>query len=82
MDEKPCCTAAAARKMKQLTIGGHSVGIDRLDDIISEVEAMRLKDDAQIGEAILKRVKIFNYIPSSAVPEYIRALLEEYKRRG
>lgn len=82
MDDKPCCIAAAARKTRRVTIGGRSVGIDRLDEIMDEVEAMRLQDHEIIGEALLKKVKIFNYVPPSAVPEYTRALLEEYKRRG
>ncbi len=82
MDEKPCCTAAATRKIKQLTIGGRSVGIDHLDEVMEEVRAMHLQSSAQIGDALLKKVKIFNYVPPGSVPEYTRALMDEYKRRN
>jgi hypothetical protein len=49
---------------------------------MSEVRAMELQSDAEIGEALLKKVKVFNYVPSNASSEYERALLEEYHRRA
>ena len=81
MEDKPCCAEAAARKTKRLTIDGCSIGLSQLDEIMGEIGAMGLRSDAEIGEALLKRIKVFNYVPSSASPEYERALLEEYHRR-
>ncbi len=82
LEDKPCCAQAAARKTKLLLIGGCSVGIAHLDEIISEIKARGLQSDEEIGAALLEKIKIFNYVPSGAGPEYKHALLEEYKRRG
>ncbi len=82
LEEKPCCPEAAARMTKHLTIGGTPVGLTKLDEVMSEVEKMGLPVDSEIGEALLKKIKIFNYVPSSACSQYKRALLEEYHRRN
>lgn len=66
---------------KRLIIGGMPVGLAKLDEAIIEVKKLKLPGDSEIGEALLKKVKIFNYVPSSASSEYKRALLEEYHRR-
>ncbi len=81
MEEKPCCAEAAARMTKHLTIGGSTVGLAKLDEVMSEVRKMELPGDSEIGEALLKKIKIFNYVPSSAGSEYKRGLLEDYHRR-
>jgi len=77
---KPCCPAAAARMVKKISIGSLTVGIALLDDIIEEVCLMRLDDKKKIGEALLKQVKIYNYVPDSAEGEYTEALLMEYEK--
>lgn len=82
MEDKPCCAEAAARKIKQLMIKGSPIGLSQLEEVMSEVRAMELQSDAEIGEALLKNVKIYNYVPSSAGSDYKRALLEEYHRRA
>ena len=82
MAQKPCCATAAAREIKQLMVNGTSIGLAHLDEVMDEVKKLDLQSDAEIGEALLKKVKVFNYVPSSAGPDYIRALLEEYHRRG
>jgi len=82
MEDKPCCAEAAARKIKQLMIKGSPIGLSQLEEVMSEVRAMGLQSDAEIGEALLKKVKVFNYVPSSASSEYETALLEEYHRRA
>jgi uncharacterized metal-binding protein len=81
MDEKPCCAAAAERMTKKLSIEGKPLGIAHLDEIMADVRARHLQGDVEIGEALLKQVKIFNYVPSGVHPAYKIALLEEYKRR-
>jgi hypothetical protein len=80
--QKPCCATASAREIEQLLVGGRSIGLAQLDEIMDEVKELDLQSDNEIGDALLKKVKIFNYVPSSAAPDYLRALLEEYHRRG
>ncbi len=78
VDEKPCCEVEALRRIRQINVGGIVVGISMLDHILSEVREMELPDEREIGRELLKRVKIYNYIPSSAEEKYRIALLEEY----
>jgi hypothetical protein len=56
-------------------------GVSQLDEMIKEVSGMGLEGDAEIGEALFKRAKIYNYVPSIVSQDYRDALLEEYKRR-
>ncbi|HNW80559.1 MAG TPA: hypothetical protein PKJ91_03715 [Methanoregulaceae archaeon] len=78
MDEKPCCEAEALRRIRQVKVGDIVVGISMLDHILAEVREMELPDEKEIGRELLKRVKIYNYIPASAEEKYRMALLEEY----
>lgn len=80
--EKPCCPAAAARMIKKLVLpGGFQVGIANLHDILKEVAESKPADDNAIRKELLKKVKIYNYVASSADNEYSEALLKEYKRQ-
>ena len=78
MDEKPCCEAEALRRIRQVKVGDIVVGISMLDHILAEVREMELPDEKEIGRELLKRVKIYNYIPASAEEKYRIALLEEF----
>ena len=78
VDEKPCCEAEALRRIRQVKVGDIVVGISMLDHILAEVREMELPDEKEIGRELLKRVKIYNYIPASAEEKYRMALLEEY----
>ena len=74
-----CCAAAAARATKQLTLpDGFQVGIINLDTILREVAELNLTDTEVIKMELLKMVKIYNYVPSSADYDYSRALFKEY----
>jgi hypothetical protein len=79
-DESCPCNADKVRKIKRMTVGETSVGIAQLDQIMEEVNSMGLERN-KIGMELLRRVKIFNYVPSSASSEYEKALIEEYERR-
>jgi hypothetical protein len=81
MEDKPCCVEAAARKTKQLVINGIPIGLSQLEEVIGVVMIMGLESDTEIGDTLLKRIKVFNYVPSSASSEYKNALLDEYHRR-
>ena len=79
--QKPCCAASAARMIKKLVLPGGEVGIVNLDNILKEVADLKLADDNAIRKELLKRVKIYNYVATSADNEYSAALLQEYKRQ-
>lgn len=66
---------------KRLLIGEAEIGINRLDEIVEEVRAMGLEDDAAIREELLQRAKKCNYVPSRRSEEYGEALLKEYRGR-
>lgn len=79
--KETCCTSSAARKVRQLKIGDDLIGISQLDEMIEEVLGMGLESDVEIGESLLRRAIIHNYVPSTASQDYRDALLEGYKRR-
>jgi hypothetical protein len=51
-----------------------------LDECIAEVKAQGLKSEPEIRAALLKRIKVYNYIPRSVEDEYARVLYEEYNK--
>jgi len=75
------CMASEARKIGRLNVAGVEIGINRLDETIEEVHLMDLWNGNEIAETLLKKIKVFNYVPSEASEEYSKALLEEYLRR-
>lgn len=77
-NEKPCCAAEALRRVKQIEIGGTIVGIAMLDSIMEEVRGSNLARSDEIADELLKRVKIYNYVPKAAEASYREALLREY----
>ena len=48
-----------------------------LDDILADVKEMNLTGEKNIGKELLRRVKIYNYIPASVEEKYQTALLQE-----
>ena len=79
-DNRPCCAAEALRRIRPLTINGIPTGITMLDECIAEVKAQDLHNEAEIRASLMKRVKIYNYIPLNVEEEYARALFEEYMK--
>jgi hypothetical protein len=67
-------------KIKRILVDGKETGIDRLDFILEEVACLKCSTDQEIVAEILKRVKIFNYVPTKATEKYGEALLQEYRR--
>ena len=78
--EKPCCPAAAVRKVRKLSIGGTLIGIAELDTILEEVGGLAPASDAEARTELLARARIYNYIPPQAEGGYAEALLQEYRR--
>ncbi len=79
-DDKPCCPADALRRIRQIMINGLPTGITMLDESIAYVKAQGLTNDSAIRETLLKRVNVYNYIPSSVEDHYADALMEEYRK--
>ncbi len=63
---------------KRVLIDGKETGIDHLDFIFDEVKKLRLDNNDAIATEILKRVKVFNYVPTKKTAEYADGLLFEY----
>lgn len=79
-EDKPCCAAAAARRIKQIRVGMQMVGIAGLDEILQEVRDLG-SEPAAIADEIMARVGRKNFVPSTLRSEYREALLQEYLRR-
>lgn len=81
MVEKPCCAASAVRRTKRIEINGMQIGLYQLEEVMAEVRSLRLEDEDAIGDALLKRIMVFNYVPPKAAPEYRKALVREFMER-
>ena len=79
-DNKPCCAADALRRVRQVTINGLPTGITMLDESIADVRAQGLTSDSAIRDALMKRVKVYNYVPHTVETHYADALFEEYRK--
>jgi len=67
-------------RTRSIMVKGKEIGIERLDQIILEVRALNLTLDETIVGALLKRVKMFNHVPTARTMDYGEALLSEDKR--
>jgi hypothetical protein len=79
-DDRPCCANEALRRVKIIQINGVPTGIVMLEKIFEEVREMKITDETRIREALLEKVKVYNYVPKSATEIYARTLLEEYRK--
>lgn len=79
-NDKPCCAAEALRRIRQIPINGILTGITMLDESIAEVKEQDPGNEAAVREALVKKIKIYNYVPRGAEEAYARALMEEYKK--
>ncbi|MGF3496526.1 MAG: NAC family transcription factor [Methanolinea tarda] len=67
-------------KIRKILIDGKETGIDKLDFILEEVFRLNCPSDQEIVAEILRRVRVFNYVPTRVTEKYGEALLEEYRR--
>jgi hypothetical protein len=79
-DDEPCCAADPLRRIRQVKINGILTGITMLDESITEVKVQNLANEPEIVAALMKKIKIYNYVPKGVETEYARALMEEYKK--
>jgi predicted polyphosphate/ATP-dependent NAD kinase len=78
--DNPCCAADALRRIRQIPINGIMTGITMLDESIAEVKEQNPESEPEILSSLMKKIRIYNYIPKSVEEEYARALMEEYKK--
>ncbi|MCQ8894028.1 MAG: hypothetical protein NQU46_05295 [Methanolinea sp.] len=79
--DKPCCAAEALRRIRQVDVGGITVGLAMLDDIIDEVQGLHLASKDAIVNELVKRIKVYNYVPPSAEDKYREAMYREYEKK-
>ncbi|MFA5268934.1 MAG: hypothetical protein WC379_13265 [Methanoregula sp.] len=79
-DNKPCCAAEALRRIRQIPVKGIPIGICMLDECIAEVKTQEMTSDQEIRAALLKRIKVYNYVPPNVEEEYACALVEEFRK--
>ena len=77
--DKPCCAAEAMRRIKQIDVGGITVGLAMLEDVCLDVRDMNISGREKVADELMKQVKIYNYIPESAYGKYRDAVLREYE---
>ena len=68
-------------KTRRILIDGKETGIDHLEFILEEVKKLHLTDESEIVAEIMKRVKVFNYVPTKKAEQYAEALLREYRQQ-
>jgi len=69
------------RRTRQIEVGGIAVGLAMLDDAIDEVREMHLAGADAVADELLKKIKIYNYVPRTAEAAYRTALLGEYEKK-
>jgi hypothetical protein len=76
----PCCAADAMRRVKAVEVSGATVGLSMLDLVFAEVQALGLTDEPAVRAELLKRVKVYNYVPPPAAEAYAAAVHREYAK--
>ncbi len=76
----PCCAADALRRIRQIPINGIMTGITMLDESIAAVREQKPGNDSLISEALMKKIRVYNYIPPGVAEAYARAIMEEYRK--
>jgi hypothetical protein len=76
----PCCVADAARRVTKVRVGGNLVGVVEFRRIVDEVRAMGPMDDGETRAQLIRRTKIYNYVPPAAEEAYADAMLEEFNK--
>jgi uncharacterized metal-binding protein len=74
------CACASDIPITQVKIDGISVGLVALEPIFEQFYQEGHRDGPGLDEDLIKAVKVYNYVPSSAEERYKAALLEEYEK--
>lgn len=65
--------------VRQISIGGFTVGIIGLEEIFNEVKSSGETDEARLKDLIFEKVKARNYIAPGQEKDYREDLFDEYK---
>jgi hypothetical protein len=79
--ERPCCLVSAAKRIVKIRIDGLEIGIAQFEDILARISTLNLVEKDAIVQALVKEVKIYNYIPINKEQDYKGAIFAEYFRR-
>ena len=78
--EFPCCAADALRRIRQIPVNGVMTGITMLDESIAAIRQQNLASDGEIRTALMKKIKVYNYVPPGVEEAYAAAMMEEYRK--
>jgi hypothetical protein len=78
----PCCQADALRQVRMVAVNGIPTGITMLNEIVAEIKEMNLSSDQQVREMLLKKIKVYNYIPKGAEEAYLKAIFSVYQQES
>jgi hypothetical protein len=79
-DDIPCCAADALRRVRAVEVNGPTIGPAMLDAVFAEVRDLGLADESAVRAELLKRVKVYNYVPPPAAGACAGAVYREYGR--
>ncbi|HDR72913.1 MAG TPA: hypothetical protein ENN85_03235 [Methanoculleus sp.] len=79
-EQQPCCAAEALRSIRRVNVDGVTVGLAMLDAIFEEVASLGISAQEPLKNELLRRAKIYNYVPRQAEDAYAIALLREYRK--
>lgn len=79
-NDKPCCAAEALRRIRQIPVNGIMTGITMLDESIADVKIQNLGNESAVSEALMRKIRVYNYVPKGVEKAYTMAIMEEYKK--
>jgi len=79
-NDKPCCAAEALRRIRQIPVNGIMTGITMLDESIADVKEQNPGSEQETIAELMKKIRIYNYVPKGVEEAYAHAIMEEYKK--
>lgn len=78
----PCCAADALRRIRQIPVNGIMTGITMLNESIAAIRDQNLSHEMEIRAALMKKIKIYNYVPPGVEEAYALAIMDEYRKQS
>ena len=72
-----CCPGKSVSK--RLRVGGQEVGISEYDTIMKKALELEGAPEDEVKRVLLKELKIYNYVPTSAEQEYLEAMWKAFE---
>jgi small redox-active disulfide protein 2 len=69
-----------SQKLGKIMVGGNSVSIVGLEAIMQKVAYLGIDGEKQLKAELIKRTRVYNYVPESAELRYSEALLQAYRK--